>query len=121
MRSDNGANFVGTINTFEKALNEMDQFKIAEILQSISCQWMKWKMNPPKASHMFGVWKRQIRSIRAILSSFLLTHGLSLNDESLTTLLTESECVVNSRPLTVKTLSDPCSPCQLTGNYYINF
>ena len=34
------------------------------------------------------------------------THGRSLNDESLRTLLAETEAVVNSRPLTVDTLGD---------------
>ena len=36
----------------------------------------------------------------------LHTHGRSLNDESLSTLLAETEAIVNSRPLTVDTLGD---------------
>ena len=38
--------------------------------------------------------------------SLLHTHGRSLNDESLRTLLAETEAIVNSRPLTVDTLGD---------------
>ena len=37
-------------------------------------------MNPPLASHMGGVWERQIRSARAILSSILKTHSTSLDN-----------------------------------------
>ena len=36
----------------------------------------------------------------------LLTHGRSLNHESLKTLLAETEAIVNSRPLTVDMLED---------------
>lgn len=36
-------------------------------------------------------------------------HGYSLEDESLRTLLCKAEVVVNSRPLTTETLSDPLS------------
>jgi hypothetical protein len=79
---------------------------------------MVWKRNPPAASHMGGVWERQIGSARAILSALLKTHGNILDDELFRTLLTEVESIINSRPLTVETLSDshellPISPNNL--------
>ena len=55
---------------------------------------------------MRGVWERQIRSARTILLSLLNTPGRSLNDESLRTLLAETEAILSSRPLTVNTLGD---------------
>ena len=60
----------------------------------------------------------QIRSARTILTSLLKTHGTSLNDESLRTLLIEVEAIVNSRPLTTDLLSHvysmiPLSPTNL--------
>ena len=58
------------------------------------------------ASHMGGVWERQIRTVRSVLSSLLIEHAVRLNDESLRTLLVEVEAIVNSRPLSVETLSD---------------
>ena len=59
---------------------------------------------------MGGVWERQIRSARAILSSLLKTHGQkSLDDESLITLMIEVEGILNSRPFTVETINDPTS------------
>ena len=51
---------------------------------------------------MGGVWEKQIKSARTILMSLLHTHGRSLNDESLRTLLAETEATVNSRPSTVR-------------------
>ena len=63
---------------------------------------------------MGGVWERQIRSVRGILSSLMKTHGHMLNDESFRTLIVEAEAIVNSRPLTVDSLSDPESPNPLS-------
>ena len=57
-------------------------------------------------SHMGDVWESQIRLARTILMSLLHTHGRSLNDKSLRTLLAETEAIVNSKPLTVDTVGD---------------
>ena len=47
---------------------------------------------------------------RAILGSLLkTTHGKCLDDESLLTVMTEVEGILNSRPLTVEVLNDPTS------------
>ena len=107
--SDNGGNFIGADRELKRAFMEMDDKKISSFLQKQGCDWIKWHNNPPFASHMGGVWERQIRSARAILTSLVKTHGQSLDDESLGTLITEVEGILNSRPLTVDTLSDPAS------------
>ncbi len=110
IRSDNGTNFVGADNELTKALEEMDHIKIAEYLTTTeSCDWIKWERNPPTASHMGGVWERQIRTVRAILQSQLKDKAHLLDDETLHTLLVEVEAIVNSRPLTVDNLNDPDS------------
>ena len=41
------------------------------------------------------------------MNSLLKEHLGRLNDESLRTLMIESECIVNSRPLTTENLIDP--------------
>ena len=65
---------------------------------------------------MGGVWERQIHSARNILMSLLVTHGRSLNDESLRTLFAETEAILISRPLTVETLGDVKSEQPLSPN-----
>ena len=67
---------------------------------------------------MGGVLERQMRSARTILNSLGETHGKSLDDESLHTLLIEVESIVNSRPMTIETISDvnscvPLSPSNI--------
>ena len=108
IRSDNGGNFVGADNEMQKAMKEMDHQKISDYLLSQHCdwEWVDWDFNPALASHMGGVWERQIRTVRSVLSSILKEHCNRLNDESLRTLLVEVEAIVNSRPLTVDSLSD---------------
>ena len=68
-------------------------------MQASGGDWITWKRNPPYASHMSGVWERQIHSARSILSSLMQTHGRSLDEESLATLMAETEGILNSRPL----------------------
>ena len=106
LRSDNGSNFVGAQKELGNAFKEMDHEKIQCFLQNIDADYISWHRKPPASSHMGGVWERQTRSARTILLSFLNTHGRSLNDESLRTLLAETETILNSRPLTVDTLGD---------------
>lgn len=114
--SDNGSNFLGADNELKKAFNEMNHSKIKSFLNQQESDWVpSWRYNPPAASHMGGIWERQIRSARNILNALLQTHSTCLNDENLHTLMTEVEAVINSRPLTVETLSDvnsllPLSP-----------
>ena len=62
---------------------------------------------------MRGVWQRQIKSARSILSSLLSTHGKLLDEESLLTLVAETEGILSSGPLTVETISDPTSDLPL--------
>ena len=80
---------------------------MAELLKH-SIDWIR---NPAMASNFGGAWERQIRPVRNIMAALMKQHGHSLDEESLQTLLCEVEDVVNSRPLTIKSLSDPLSPC----------
>ena len=73
-----------------------------------------WVRNPATASNFSGVWEREIRSARNIMAALMREHGRSLDNEAFRTLMCETEAVVNNRPLTVDTLSDPLSPLPLT-------
>ena len=87
----------------------MNGNKIQSFMEDIGRDWIKWHKNPPFASHMGGVWETQIRSAYAILASMLKTHGKSLDNEALLTLMTEVEGILNSRPLTMEMINEPSS------------
>ena len=90
----------------------MDNEKIQAFMQEFGGDRIKWKRNPPIASHMGGVWERQICSAQRILSSMLQTHGKVFDEELI--LMVETEGILNSRPLTVETISDPTSKLLLS-------
>ena len=106
IRSDNGGNFVGASNEFEKAYKEMDHNRIRKFLLVKQCDLIDWNRNPPESSHKGGIWERQIRSAKNVLNNILKKHPARLNDEALRTFFVEVESIVNCRPLTVDTLGD---------------
>lgn len=113
IRCDNGTNFVGARNELKRALEEMDVDKVTNFLLNEGADFITWKHNPPYSSNFGGAWERLIRSARTILDGLMKSHGHYLNDESFRTLLVEVEAIINSRPLTVDTVSDPHSPLPL--------
>ena len=64
IRCDQGSNFFGARCEFVDALKKMDQTQVKEL----GCEFI---MNTPSSSHMGGVWERQIRTIRSVLTSIL--------------------------------------------------
>ena len=119
LRCDQGTNFVGAKNELASAFKELNTTPLKEYLSSQDCDWIDFNFNTPHASHMGGIWEDQIHTTRSVLSSLLLDHGTQLDDESLRTLMTEAESIVNCRPLTVENLSDPLAPEPLTPNHLL--
>ena len=114
IRSDNGTNFVGAPNELRKALDETNHEQVKHYLQKNGSVWVTWENNPRTASHFGGIWEHQIRTIIAILDALLKTHLCSLNNKNFRTVLAETEGIINSRPLTVETLSDANSQILLS-------
>ena len=93
---DQGTNFVG-------ALSELTEKGV-----------LKFKLNPPGASHMGGVWERMIRTARNVFQSLLKSHSEQLDTSSLRTLMYEVMAIINSRPLSAVTEEDmPLTPNML--------
>nr|XP_055045825.1 uncharacterized protein LOC129431793 [Misgurnus anguillicaudatus] len=116
LRSDQGSNFVGAKNALKVALKEMDTERIKTFLAERQCEFV---MNAPHASHVGGVWERQIRTVRSVLNSLLAQHPGILDDPSLRAFLYEAMAIVNSRPLTVDCLNDPKSLRPITPNHLL--
>lgn len=118
MRSDRGTNFIGAKNELDRAVSEMDDERVVEFLKNEGCDYFNLKTNVPHASHMGGVWERQIRTVRSILTTLLCNFGRQLDDEALRTFICEVTAIVNSRPLTVENVNDPQSSA-LTPNHLL--
>ena len=119
MRSDNGSNFIGARRELKEALAEMDEDKVKAEMLKENCDWIEVKLNVPYASHMGGIWERQIRTVRSVLSALLEKNGQQMNDEALRTFMCEAEAVVNSRPLTTESITSPGSAEALTPNHFL--
>ena len=55
IRSENGPNLAGAEQELIHAFNEMDHTKIQGFLENNNADQIKWKRNPPAASHMDGI------------------------------------------------------------------
>ena len=99
-------------------MNEMTN-KIRDFLLDKRADWIVWKKNPPMTSNKDGVWKRQIRSARTILSSLIIMHSMSLDEVSLSTLFAEVDAIVNSRPMKIETINDVNSEVEILPNHII--
>ncbi|KAA0708008.1 hypothetical protein E1301_Tti024137 [Triplophysa tibetana] len=112
LRCDQGTNFVGARGEFMKAMKNLDH----EQLKGYGCEFI---MNFPSSSHMGGVWERQIRTIRSVLTAILDQSAKRLDSASLRTFLYEVMAIINSRPLTIEHLNDPTSLEPLTPNHIL--
>ena len=88
IRSDNGTNFHGGDRELRQSIREWNQEHIEGFLQQ---KEITWEYNPPAASHMGGVWERQIRTVRKVLAGVLSEQPV--HDEILSTML----CLVEVR------------------------
>ena len=93
--SDNGSNFTAA----EKELkDELEAINAQRIETALLRHHIEWHFIPPRAPHMGGVWESIVKLVKKTLRG-LVTRRL-LDDEELQSFLTESEKVLNDRPLT---------------------
>lgn len=112
LHSDQGTNFVGAKREFQELMKGSTE----ERMKELGCSFI---FNPPSSSHMGGVWERQIRTVRSVLTAILDQSGRALDSSSLRTFMYEAMAIVNSRPLTSENLNDPLAPEPLTPNHIL--
>ena len=102
--SDHGTNFVGTAREM-KELSEFLEFQKTQgvISQFCSTQGISWKFIPECAPNLWwvmGIGSEEHEDLRCIISDVKLTF------EEFTTVLTQVEAVLNSRPLVLMPCDD---------------
>lgn len=91
--SDNGKNFIGLMNDFSKFLSECS----TDIIAYATSQNIKFKFIPPYSPHFGGLWEAGIKSCKHHL--LRSTGNAHLTYEEYSTVLTQIEAILNSRPL----------------------
>ncbi|XP_072170624.1 uncharacterized protein [Diadema setosum] len=119
LRSDRGTAFVGAQHELRDALAEMNQTEVQEYLLQNGCDWVPFVMNVHHASHIGGVWEKQIKTGRRVLECLRKSLGSQLDDGALRTFMTEAEAIANSRSLTTGNLSEHGASEPLTPNHIL--
>ncbi|XP_015119506.1 uncharacterized protein LOC107042822 [Diachasma alloeum] len=96
LTSDRGINFIGAEKELKKLFDQASS-ESAIIGDQLASDGTTWKFNPPYSSHMGGKWEAAVKSTKYHLRRIIGTSTLTY--EEFTTLLTQVEAILNSRPL----------------------
>jgi hypothetical protein len=115
--SDNGTNFVGANNE----LHNLEQlFKIQingeKIVNTLANDQITWHFIPPRAPHFGGLWEASVKSLKNHLKRVIGDAHLTF--EAFSTVLTQIEAILNSRPLTPMS-NDPNDLSCLTAGHFL--
>ncbi|GFT81900.1 integrase catalytic domain-containing protein [Trichonephila clavipes] len=116
---DNGTTFVGArrklqeIFKFVSKLNENEHF--CYFLSQVNIEWY---FSPPVSPHFGGLWEAGVKSIKYHLKRVIRNTNLTF--EEFSTLLTQVEAILNSRPLvSLDCDNDPDSLNILTPSHFL--
>ena len=109
--TDNGS-------TFKKAEKELrsKMLQNKNELDGCSRDPIKWRFNPPYASHFGGVFEIMVKCAKRALSKILTKSDIT--DEELQTAFCHAEALLNSRPLTLVS-DDVQDDLPLTPNHFL--
>ncbi|KAJ0169427.1 hypothetical protein K1T71_015014 [Dendrolimus kikuchii] len=95
--SDNGTNFIGADKELREMFNRATSQLPDEIRHLVANEGTEWKFIPPQAPNFGGLWEAGVRSAKKHLKRVIGDSTLTF--EELTTVLTQIEACLNSRPL----------------------
>ncbi|XP_063989074.1 uncharacterized protein LOC135168625 [Diachasmimorpha longicaudata] len=114
--SDCGTNFIGADKELKKLFSAG-----AKEFQHLSAVCLKdgtrWTFNPPAAPHFGGKWEAAVKSVKYHLARTVWDPTLTF--EELSTLLSQIEAVLNSRPLQVLSEDPDDVSCLTPGHFFI--
>ncbi|XP_049292260.1 uncharacterized protein LOC125768526 isoform X2 [Anopheles funestus] len=108
--SDNATCFQGVSNKLKTEIDDA-------LALTFTSPCTSWNFIPPATPHMGGAWERLVRSVKTAIST-VIDAPRKPDDETLETILLESEAMINSRPLTYIPL-ESADQESLTPNHFL--
>ena len=112
--SDNGTNFVGTVNWLKDLVAQLDREKIQRVT---AYNGTKWSFNPPGGPHFGGVFEIMVKAVKKAIYAVL--NNCDITDEELITICIGVESLLNSRPITYQS-TNPADDVPLTSNHFLH-
>ena len=118
IRSDHGTNFVGA----NRVLKELYAFLLSKKTEEAICdfcstQGIDWRFIPERAPHFGGLWEAAVKSFKTHLKRIVGNYKLDF--EEMTTILTQIEACLNSRPLGTVPHNDDNGIEMLTPGHFL--
>jgi hypothetical protein len=115
--SDNGTNFVGANNELHN-LEQLfkNQINGEKVVNTLANDQISWHFIPPRAPHFAGLWEASVKSLKNHLKRVIGDAHLTF--EAFSTVLTQIEAILNSRPLTPMS-NDPNDLSCLTAGHFL--
>lgn len=116
--TDNGSNFLGA----HAELKEIITLLRSEHSECTVTTWaarrdIEWHFSPARAPHFGGLWEAAVRQMKILLKKTVGSTALTY--EELSTLLTEAEAILNSRPLVPLDSLDDDGIAPLTPGHFL--
>lgn len=118
MWSDHGTNFVGASRELRELCNFLcSQQAQGTISEFCSSKNIEWRFIPEKAPHFGGIWESAVKSAKLHLSR--VVGSVKLTFEEFSTILTQVEACLNSRPLIPVNTADDDGIETLTPGHFL--
>ncbi|XP_072392197.1 uncharacterized protein [Diabrotica undecimpunctata] len=115
--SDNATNFLGAKNQLFELYNFLKNKETNSSIQAfLASSQIRWKTIPPRSPHHGGLWESAIKSAKHHI--YRLLGNLKITFEEFSTVLTQIEAVLNSRPICALS-NDPSDFTYLTPGHFL--
>ena len=116
--SDHGTNFVGAAREIKELVKFLESQKAqGEISLFCSVQNIQWRFIPEHAPHFGGLWEAAVKTFKSHLRR--VVGNVKLTFEELTTVLSQIEACLNSRPLVALPLADDGVEALTPGHFLV--
>ncbi|CAK1586448.1 unnamed protein product [Parnassius mnemosyne] len=114
--SDNGTNFIGASKELKQLFSREKHSMLNEIASVLANNSTTWHFIPPRAPNFGGLWEAAIKSAKHHLRRII--NNSTLTFEEMSTVLSQIEACLNSRPLS-QASGDPDDPAPLTPGHFL--